>query len=530
MPFSTQEEIKISIFNYISQLIETYKESLGSYIYLLQNPTNVSEYLFPVGQLVQRQFALIHPRVNLKNDEIDSFRQLIFSIVKFELLQKLLITVISEQFVDSPSVNLDLLKIEIYKFIIDFYCANDYETKLWSMKSIVTDTQLASILAGIIENPLDYIFKSMVPHDHEQLLIYFDRFNLDKNAYQLWSYTKKLGHVVGFNLPGKLMVNLSVQGRDMGNLELTPDRSTDSVNGLNWTIDILNNFLLNNANENELNILDDVDSLLRSYKYTSYANNNYELLTYYDNGMAISIPGGWHGHGVGLALYKNLLIYCNRGKSAGFENHSGIHIYKLKLKATIDTLTSLRKFHLNPEDFTKFLNQIVTDVKDPMAIMPLKPQNRGNCVFANSKGLMKGLLFCFEFKRTTNVQSSAVYAHTVYKKITSDMRDTMMFDLAATINFVTENHKQIFITILSLLIIEHHSKPQQQDRIYKSLNILSRRELKIVLDAISKYQFKKELDADFINLLHIYTEQRKSANYSNSKIFWSKIPRTQSPS
>ncbi|MBN9288371.1 MAG: hypothetical protein BGO43_09065 [Gammaproteobacteria bacterium 39-13] len=160
----------------------------------------------------------------------------------------------------------------------------------------------------------------------------------------------------------------------------------------------------------------------------------------YQNNELVYITSGCPGHAVGIALYGDYLVYCNRGHGALEDNH-GTKIYKLKNgkdSITADFLLRLDEMIYKPEGTIKDLHQAleeVVDLHNPIVSLPSKDQEHGNCGFANPKATIEAMLVLVEndgndeehLKRI--VKSRDRSNKNPYKKITEFMRDQAVDEL-----------------------------------------------------------------------------------------------------
>lgn len=123
-----------------------------------------------------------------------------------------------------------------------------------------------------------------------------------------------------------------------------------------------------------------------------------------DKGKPVSIPTGWAGHTVNVTIYKDMLIYTNRGER-GSRNADQV-IYKINGKIDKNAIIKLIDSSQldkknNPDKFEYFENKgLINDFNlTPIAVIDKVNQKVGNCTFANTKGGLQAAAFAMEYKR-----------------------------------------------------------------------------------------------------------------------------------
>lgn len=144
-------------------------------------------------------------------------------------------------------------------------------------------------------------------------------------------------------------------------------------------------------------------------------------------------------HAVGIAIQGDYLVYCNRGYGL-LDWHKGTKIYKLKKPLDRETVRKINgafsKSNSTIEDLHHILNNVV-DLDNPIASLPSKAQEHGNCAFANPKATTEAMLVLLKnkggdeenIKRIVNAQDK-IYEKS-YKNFTKHIRDRNIEELIA---------------------------------------------------------------------------------------------------
>jgi len=133
------------------------------------------------------------------------------------------------------------------------------------------------------------------------------------------------------------------------------------------------------------------------------------LLQQWKEGKPIAIPTGWEGHAVEITLYKDYLVYSNRGQQTE-EFVSGIHVYKIgKLdQINVDFLKKLHdckgsfkeraKYFEDPTDKRGMHAKL--DLKGPpIYSISKKNQSVGNCAWVSTKCGFQAELFLLHYEK-----------------------------------------------------------------------------------------------------------------------------------
>lgn len=163
-------------------------------------------------------------------------------------------------------------------------------------------------------------------------------------------------------------------------------------------------------------------------------------------------------HSAALALYKDHLIYCNRGM-----NHTlklGTHVYKIKDKSKI-TPEFFIALH-RPDDLSmEAIESTILSVVESssLILLPSKSHRHKTCVVVNLKSAFEGILFVMYFERTGNVSLSMEYAERDYKYLTTFLRDDQLEKLLHCLRQSdNQSDRTFFIDIVVEMLRRHHSE------------------------------------------------------------------------
>lgn len=154
-------------------------------------------------------------------------------------------------------------------------------------------------------------------------------------------------------------------------------------------------------------------------------------------GKPVVIPSGWTRHAVSLVIYKDYLIYSNRGQSSDDMPLSGIKIYKITKPENL-TKKFIERIALssgNVEKDMQFLESPQGGMQKDLGLklqgfIQKRGQKVGNCSWASTKCALQGLLtvLLHEEKKQQNPDApfskSIQSAGQIYKMWTTSHRQT----------------------------------------------------------------------------------------------------------
>ncbi|MCS5710951.1 hypothetical protein [Candidatus Berkiella aquae] len=158
-------------------------------------------------------------------------------------------------------------------------------------------------------------------------------------------------------------------------------------------------------------------------------------------------------HAVGVAIQGEYLIYCNRGYGL-LDEHAGTKIYKLNGPIDAETIRKIIRAFNNSkstiEDLHETLNRVV-DLASPIASLPSKSQEHGNCAFANPKATIEGMLVLLQngkgdeqnIRKIVNA-SDKTYEKS-YKNLTKHIRDANVNEIIIAAHMASTPQTQQFL-------------------------------------------------------------------------------------
>ncbi len=193
------------------------------------------------------------------------------------------------------------------------------------------------------------------------------------------------------------------------------------------------------------------------------------FLQQYNENKIAYVSAGWdgdpYGHGVGVALYGNYLVYCNRGP--GGDRRSGCKIFEITDTSLINEafFQRLGSSLDNMNEFHKIIGKVI-NFKDPIVKFKSKQQNHPNCTFANPKSTIEALILLVQAGPVVSRQALTKLAATEqksvrrkYKNFTTFIRDREIDELIKNMFYATHPDLLVFYAELTKTIIrEHHGK------------------------------------------------------------------------
>ncbi|MBS0287690.1 MAG: hypothetical protein JSR17_10360 [Proteobacteria bacterium] len=190
------------------------------------------------------------------------------------------------------------------------------------------------------------------------------------------------------------------------------------------------------------------------------------LLSRYREGKLTFISSGWPGHGVGIALYGNYLVYANRGE--GGDKTNGTQIFEIKNKNNITQKHIEQICNASSQSQIDAVLKEICDMDAPVAGFPSKDQEHGTCSFVNPKAAIEGMLFLSEHAKhgisEVRHKGKSQGDREAYKHFTH-------FAFDHEIEFLLENAKyaqtpqleSFFLNLIKTVIFEHHGQKSRTD-------------------------------------------------------------------
>ncbi len=213
-----------------------------------------------------------------------------------------------------------------------------------------------------------------------------------------------------------------------------------------------------------------------------------DLVDRYGSGKLVFHHPGHAMHKMGLALYKDGGVYCNRGEGGVLFEKGYTHIFKISdpklLSESLFTETDSRESGVD-------LKSIVNLMEGGKLTggLPSKPQKFGTCSFVNIKATIEGVLYLFEKERlqeekklsSEEIETMARhYAETEYKKFTKYIRMAQVNILLEGLKNAPDADKKFYLTILRDYVHTHHG----DDVSFNSRNFLGKKNQKLELIAL----------------------------------------------
>lgn len=121
-----------------------------------------------------------------------------------------------------------------------------------------------------------------------------------------------------------------------------------------------------------------------------------KMCTLFD--FALIVGSGWIWHSIFFIIYKDYLIYCNRGADCG--EYPGVTIYRIdKSKITKEFLKTLANRLITPiKDHFSFL-KIITELNgQPLEYIAKKSQKGPFCTYVSAKTVHLGLMIVYKME------------------------------------------------------------------------------------------------------------------------------------
>lgn len=232
------------------------------------------------------------------------------------------------------------------------------------------------------------------------------------------------------------------------------------------------------AGENEQDHFEKIEAAIkRSGSLLEKSQSNYspdaheKLCDDYHKGGLIYVASGFlePPHAIGIALCGNYLVYCNRGaRDESEKGESPSKIYKIPEGFNV-TPEFIKSLMLANNKDPKSLKAALKGVKEPenvVVVLPHKTQRHQNCTFANSKGVIEGMLLLLENGNgdVQNLQKLANHYQdqenrSDYKNFTNYIRSheiELVGKMAALAK--TKEMKDFYVNLVKGFIAEHSAQ------------------------------------------------------------------------
>lgn len=225
----------------------------------------------------------------------------------------------------------------------------------------------------------------------------------------------------------------------------------------------------------------------------------------YQNDELVKIIGGYSEHAVSISIYKDKLIYANRGASDSIK--PGVYVYKIKSRDLItpEFFRNILWYQEERRDTMVPVEKAILNVVEPIPlyVTPAKSQEHGTCSFVNPKSDFEGDIVVDEYEATQDLEHSAAVAEDYYKGLTNFLRDD---HVARTLVFLRESKttekRAFYINILYEILLAHHAELKETRKnvaqrknvgtIFKLKHDLRRE--RIILEALSDTERKKMIE------------------------------------
>jgi len=233
------------------------------------------------------------------------------------------------------------------------------------------------------------------------------------------------------------------------------------------------------------------ESIKRSYEYCDFSfngmknlNAHKELKEIFDKGELVYLPASYNtreyqtGHGFAVVIKGDLLIVTDRGPGYGFTG--GTKIFRL--------INDISEEHIKNIIFSKDCETIYNTIRSlidedkPLASIKQKEQDYGNCVYANPRSSIEGMLLVLaaelidgglvntnpdkleELKSEVRTQQKrfTCFERTKYVKELSEKLKIRQYETEDTVNIL-----DLFVKVSSEYIKQHGNdlKPGTEERV-----------------------------------------------------------------
>lgn len=318
---------------------------------------------------------------------------------------------------------------------------------------------------------------------------------------------KEAGHILGLN--GTVTV------KDKNKTEQIECEGIDTLDGLNFFLNYLEAYTKQFPLQSKMHTHTFWKMIIASFQAAVKYDSKTLHDRYHQNKLVV-IHTGWEGHAVMIGLYKDYLVYCNRGESLV---STTLNVYKLADKSYVTPEYIAKLNNNSTRGMSEILGFIlgknsILDSLTPIVSFPAKHQKVGNCLSANSKSLIRGLLYLLEqdlslslaakdVKSTSGVdlvqlaqiqEEAREMAYNEYKKFTKFIRDRVIDKILAALDDQQNNeddkitYVQLLEKFLSKDLNESGKKEEELCRRAKIIQFLEKR--KIPFDVTIKPKIK----------------------------------------
>lgn len=286
---------------------------------------------------------------------------------------------------------------------------------------------------------------------------------LSTNTLNTISEVKNFGHILGIGTFLKLGYHLGYGGivnvpMDRKGKTIIPvyTEQTSSQHGFSMAQEVALKFqektksrdfaMITKAYKRKEKLYENTDSF---HKFNQKLDSSFNK---YKNGELIIIDPSFPGHGIGMAIYKDKLIYTDRFPFTGGKVTKCTKVFQLDEKINKTMFKHLLKLSVYSTD-QQSLNDLlsaVVDLKKPIAQFGDPMQAHGTCVYSNPRSNIEGILTVLYADKenlktaTTNTQKNNIPqeniiqaiepAHNDYRAFLYDSRTTKIKELARKLN------------------------------------------------------------------------------------------------
>lgn len=257
---------------------------------------------------------------------------------------------------------------------------------------------------AILDRDNDTFFEYLKPDKQVKLKDFLREHGISTTWRQDVNKVKEFGHVLGIGSFMKLGQKLGLGG--IVQVPMTKGRTVpvyterwDSLSSYITITEDLKGHLGDNPNDEAL------AAIRKAYQKTAFnisaIKERVNLHKYtdkisadYNDDKPVVFSAGRPGHGVGLAIYKDKLIYTDRFYTSGKEAHECTKIYQLNSTspATMQILFNYLYMGCDSQkQLESFLNK-VCDLESPILQTGDKMQSHGTCSYSNPRSNIEGLL------------------------------------------------------------------------------------------------------------------------------------------
>lgn len=346
----------------------------------------------------------------------------------------------------------------------------------------------------------------------------------------MYYFIYRMSHTIGLKYDSKIII----QGKE---LQLKLDGGL-AANSLRLLVTMLQYYTQAHPSPLFISIcaiFKETLSLMKSSTHAYKSNAAAVLLNHYKNKKPIVISASWPFHTVGVGLYGNYLIYCNRGED-GDENY-GCKIFKLKNPSQITEalLQALLNGQANSQAFHNLLAKIV-DLNSPVAKFNFTPQKKENCTYTNPKFLIEALRVLLDAGPAASSQKVALMVQnrdkTPYKQFTNFLHDKEMDELVKSMFYARDpDSVQFYAQLVKAIIMGHlYAKEDGLVRMVELFqrcpqmvrNILKKDKPFMSLFSVLKSEYEKKINSQTIHRIQgtrkeIVTDFRRQSHEVNVK-------------